>query len=505
MGGLVLHGDLFFSLQSGDIRPLAHWLESVKILPPGGFPANKPANYGDVTYGAVAKIEIEDAHRARAHCLAITDEFFDPSRPSSWSGAIDQACAGSLPGDDDDRSRRLFLIASGNTVDNGKIDQVLALRALEDPAQSWNAITIGGYTAKENIYPTGSELRPAVKANNRSPYGRGSVGFDRSLMPIKPEVVFEAGNMAVNASNDCISHDSLSLISTGSSPLTKPLVPFWATSAATAMAGNFLGRLMAALPGRWKETYRGLMVHSAEWTVPMRERMRAFSNRRVNHPLLREFGFGVPNIDRALWSTRNEVTLMAEAEIQPFALSSDGTRAVFNEIHYYRLPWPQAVLQRLENELVNLRITLSYLPDPNLSPRAATRPETYRSFGLRFKLKRKDETENDFRQRVNKSERESGASFGTDSQANNWLVGVGAISAGSLHCDIWRGRATDLASMDVIAVHPVIGWWKTHVGQQKAESAGRYALFVSLDARGHDVDLYTEITNSLSAGVPIAV
>ncbi len=109
MGGLVLHGDLFFSLQSGDIRPLAHWLESVKILPPGGFPANKPANYGDVTYGAVAKIEIEDAHRARAHCLAITDEFFDPSRPSSWSGAIDQACAGSLPGDDDDRSRRLFL------------------------------------------------------------------------------------------------------------------------------------------------------------------------------------------------------------------------------------------------------------------------------------------------------------------------------------------------------------------------------------------------------------
>ena len=197
----------FFSLQSGDIRPLAHWLESVKILPPGGFPANKPANYGDVTYGAVAKIEIEDAHRARAHCLAITDEFFDPSRPSSWSGAIDQACAGSLPGDDDDRSRRLFLIASGNTVDNGKIDQVLALRALEDPAQSWNAITIGGYTAKENIYPTGSELRPAVKANNRSPYGRGSVGFDRSLMPIKPEVVFEAGNMAVNASNDCISHE----------------------------------------------------------------------------------------------------------------------------------------------------------------------------------------------------------------------------------------------------------------------------------------------------------
>jgi hypothetical protein len=267
------------------------------------------------------------------------------------------------------------------------------------------------------------------------------------------------------------------------------------------MAGNFLGDLMAELPGHWMETYRALTVHSAEWTAPMRKLMRAFSNRKVNHPLLREFGFGVPNLQRALRSARNDVTLLAEAEIQPFALSGDGQRAVFNDIHYYKLPWPVTALQELENKKVELRITLSYLPDANLNPRAATRPESYRAYGLRFKLKRADETEEDFRQRINKSEREVGASFDKDGQANKWLIGPGSISAGSLHSDIWRGHAIDLASIDMIAVHPVTGWWKTHLGQRKANATGRYSLLVSINAGEHDCDIYSEISTAIASEI----
>ena len=258
---------------------------------------------------------------------------------------------------------------------------------------------------------------------------------------------------------------------------------------------------MAELPGYWPETYRALAVHSAEWTAPMRRRMRAFSKKGVNHPLLREFGFGVPNLARAIQSARNDLTLLAQAEIQPFAPSEDGVRAAFNEIHYYRLPWPVELLQALENEIVTMKVTLSYLPEPNLSPRAATRPESYRSYGLRFRAKRQDETQNDFRQRVNKLERQAGARFGPDSHSTRWLVGSKAISAGSLHCDVWRGPAADLASIDMIAVHPVAGWWKTHLGQRKANSKGRYALLISIDARDQDVDLYTAISTSLATPV----
>src|SRR5215216_5024778 len=35
--------------------------------------------------------------------------------------------------------------------------------------------------------------------------------------------------------------------------------------------------------------------------------------------ILREMGYGVPDIERAILSARNDVTLIAEAEIQPFA------------------------------------------------------------------------------------------------------------------------------------------------------------------------------------------
>ena len=44
------------------------------------------------------------------------------------------------------------------------------------------------------------------------------------------------------------------------------------------------------------------------------------------------------------------------------------------------------------------------------------------------------------------------------------LLGPKAIQAGSLHCDLWRGPAIELASHDAIAVYPVGGWWKSHAG-----------------------------------------
>lgn len=76
--------------------------------------------------------------------------------------------------------------------------------------------------------------------------------------------------------------------------------------------------------------------------------------------------------------------MVAEAETQPFALGADRRTAVFNDMHFYKLPWPKRALEELENEVVTVKVTLSYFIEPNLTGRAATRPEPYRSFGLRF-------------------------------------------------------------------------------------------------------------------------
>jgi hypothetical protein len=508
MAGLVLYGDLEPAMNDRRAIALAHSVESVKFLPPRGFDATEPANYGVVTQAAVAKVEIDRPDAIRSFCVATSSPDFSPARPSSWSGAIDQLCAGAMPGERTDNinaaghPKRLLLIAIGN-AQPGQREAVEILKSLEDPAQSWNALTVGGYTTKEAIPVDPPGLTPIVPANHRSPYSRGSCDLPDDLTPIKPEVLFEAGNMLVDATGYCGVHPAVSLLAAGSDVEREPLIPFNATSAAAGVAGNFLGRLKAGIPGYWPETYRALTVNAADWPQPIRSRLIGTGahwksiSKGKRQKILREVGYGVPDLDRAIQSAANDVTMIAQAEIQPFA-SINGQPPVFNEMHFYDLPWPRAILQGLENEIVILKVTLSYFVEPNVSGRAATRPDTYRSFGLRFEMKKRTETAAAFRRRMTarRDPNEQPAN-----EASHWLLGPNAVQAGSLHCDLWRGAAVDLASHDAIAVYPVGGWWKSHVGQRRMNDKARYALVISLSAPGLDVDLHADITAKVDAKV----
>lgn len=507
MAGLVLYGDLEGA--ANDQRPLelSHALESMKFLPPRGFDATEPTRYGFVTQGAVALAEVERPNAARSFCIATSSPDFSPSRPSSWSGAIDQLCAGAMPGERQDQQsatdhpKRLVLIAAGNVI-GGQREEVEAHKSLEDPAQSWNAITVGGFTTKEAVPADPPGLQPLVPANHRSPFSRGSQDLPSDLTPIKPEVLFEAGNMLVDGTGFCGNHPAVSLLALSSDVENEPLMPFNATSAAAGVAGNFVGQLQAELPDLWPETYRALMVDSATWPQPIRSQLVGRGahwksiSKGQRQQILRDVGYGVPDLDRAFRSARNDVTLIAQAEIQPFAAGPNGQPPVFNEMHFYDLPWPSALLQELENETVTLKVTLSYFIEPNLSGRAATRPDTYRCFGLRFEMKKRTETAAAFRRRLTQP-RDSDEPAANE--GSHWLLGPNAFQAGSLHCDLWRGAAVDLASHDEIAVYPVGGWWKSHTGQQRMNDKGRYALILSLSAPGYAVDLHARIAAMIEA------
>lgn len=508
LAGLVLYGDLEPFMN--DTRPvvLTHGVESMKLLPPHGFPPTKPPSYGVVTQGAVSLVEVERPDVLRSFCIATSATDFPPSRPSTWSGAIDQIAAGAMPGDADDmipasgRPKRLLLVATGN-VSGGMAIDVLPSQPLEDPSQSWNALTIGGFTRKEQSPVPPPVLNAAVPANHRSPFSRGSQALPDDLTPIKPEVLFEAGNMMSDATGFCGWDPSVSLLSAGSNVAAEPLVPFWATSAAAGMAGNFVGQLQAARPDLWPETHRALTVDSARWPEPIRTKFIGrgahwkTGSKAQKQQHIREFGYGVPDIERAIMSARNDATLVAQSEIQPFAIGADGRTGVFNEMHFYDLPWPRAALEELENKIITMKVTLSYFIEPNLTGKAATRPDTYRSFGLRFDMKKRTETDARFRSRISASQAKDGTE--ADGETSCWLLGPKAVQAGSLHCDLWRGRAIELAGHDAIAVYPVGGWWKSHAGQKRIADKARYALVISISAPGHSVDLYSEITTLVEA------
>jgi hypothetical protein len=514
LAGLVLYGDLEPLMNDTRQVQLTHGVESMKLLPPKGYPPTKPPSYGLITGGAVALVETERPAVRRAYCLASSTEEFSPERPSSWSGVLDQIASGSMLGDQvngipaSNRPKRLMVVATGN-MQGGKLAHVQLSHPLEDPSQSWNVLTIGGFTRKDTPPKSPPGLMAVVPANNRSPFSLGSQTLPPDLTPIKPEVLFEAGNMAVDSSDDCGCEPSLSLLAPGSDFVSEPLVPFWATSAAAGMAGNFIGALQAALPELWPETHRALVVDSARWPQPIRKRLIGSgkhwksSKKGEKQKILREVGYGVPELQRAIRSASNDVTLIAQATIQPFVNSTNGGPPVFNEMHFYDLPWPKHALEAIESGVVKMKVTLSYFVEPNLSGRAATRPDTYRSFGLRFAMKKRSETKEQFKRRIS-GQRERDVE-GPASEGDYWLLGTNAAQAGSLHCDLWRGRAIDLALHDAIAVYPVTGWWKTHAGQRRFNDKGRYALVISLSAPDQEIDLYTEISNLVAAKIAASV
>jgi hypothetical protein len=495
MAGMALHGDLTAALADQSERRLAHRLESVKLLPPHGFDPNEPSSYGVLTQTAIALPEYAVPERPRVFCMAVSNEDVSGSTPSSWSAALDQAAAGVMIGDEDDAPRRLIIVSTGNAkaeIDAQRIRPQDEF-PIEDPGQSWNALTVGGYTdlieIREKDYQHWAVL---ANVGELSPFSRTSVSWPQSRTPFKPEIVLEAGNRGISpAKSEVLTFGSLSLLTTGSDMTRNPLVPFQATSAAAAQGARLAAQLAADHPDFWPETIRALIVHSAEWTEPMLAAFRDTRGKRENYELVRRFGYGVPDYDRATASANNHLALFAQAAIQPFKL--EGQRK-FNECHYYKLPIPPRLLEELHNEELQLKVTLSYFIEPNPGLAANVEPQKYQSHGLRFDLRRKGESLETFKKRVNASERDD-PKIGprVEPDDNRWLLGEKSTSAGSLHCDIWTGPAIELLGRDTLCVSPVNGWWRLRAKKEVVNKASRYALIVSLKAKNVDLDIYTPI------------
>lgn len=514
MAGAALFGDMTYAMADQRDLALNYKLESVKFIPPPGWTRNTPASYGIITQSAVSLAETKAPNRSRVFCMAVSNEDVSGERPTTWSSAIDQVCSGTMIGDIDEAGqpgpKRLFILSAGNIPDTTNPEDVADPYdfPIEDPAQAWNAIAVGGFTNKTDLdgQPGYDGWGTFAEAGDHSPYSRSSVDWEHSRCPIKPEVVFEAGNKALSPDGQQFYSGvpALSILTTARHFTRNPIEEFWATSSATAQAAGMAAAIMAEHPDFWPETVRALMIHSAQWTPAMLGKLRG-KTKKERILLARHFGYGVPQLARALASAEQDLALVSEAYIQPFmkdcdARGKESGEPHFNEVHYYDLPWPKAELERLENRIVQLKITLSYFIEPSPSELAQVVPARYQSFGLRFDLKRKSETEPAFRHRINKLESLEQKPPKTESD-DNWTFGSKHVSAGSVHSDVWVGPAIDLAARDKIAISPVSGWWRYRHHLGKYNSQARYSLVVSISSEGEDVRLYTEISNLIAASI----
>lgn len=194
--------------------------------------------------------------------------------------------------------------------------------------------------------------------------------------------------------------DELSLLSTYHRPNEKHFEIFGETSAATEAAAHLAGQLISARPALWPETVRGLIIHSVEWTPAMKVQFDAAERKTDRLPFLRRYGYRVPSLQRALFSALNDMTLIVEAEVQPFW--KDEGRIKTRHLNLHSLPWPRQELLALGETQVELRVTLSYFVEPNPGERGWARRHRYASHGLRFVMKASAEELGEFRARINR-------------------------------------------------------------------------------------------------------
>ncbi len=507
MAGLALGGNLAELLDASGPVDLRHRLESVKLLPRDGTTGTDPEHHGYLTIEGVARPEISAPGRPRVFGMTITArDNRDRGRPSAWSSALDALAAdadglGGYP--------RLLVVSAGNVDDPtawGNYPASNDSDGVHDPAQAWNVLTVGAYTDLVSITePDSDGLQPVAPKGGLSPFSTTSLPWE-GHWPLKPDVVMEGGNVARD-SLGAVTIPSLSLLTTSHRPAVRSFTTSHATSAATALASRLAAQVMEAYPGLWPETVRGLIVHSAEWTDAMKAAYLPEGqspSKGDYQKLLRRCGSGVPDLERARWSVANSLTMVVQETLVPFKRRESGS-VVAREMHVHSLPWPQEALEVLGETPVEMRVTLSYFIEPNPSRRGVTSRYRYESHGLRFDVKRPLETINAFRGRISAAARDDKYESGGGGGDPSWLIGTQGRHRGSIHGDIWRGSAADLASRGSIAVYPTSGWWKTRPTLRHYDRAVRYALVVSIRAPEVDVDLYTEVANRIDVGVPVEI
>jgi hypothetical protein len=499
MAGTAAYGDILELLNGGGPIRVSHVLESAKILPPPPD-LNPKRLWGLLTAQGISRAEIQQPRRKRIVCLAVTaTDDRDRGRPSSWSGAIDEMAAGYS-----DNNPRLIIVSAGNVNDpdnwrNYPTDNLT--NQVHDPGQSWNALTVGAFTQKSRITDrTLSDYAPVAPPGGLSPYSTTSFSWLQRKWPIKPEVLFEGGNVARGPNDSIFDCEDLKLVSTYHDPQVAQFAPFCATSAASAQASWMAAQIQAQYPDAWPEAIRGLVVHSAKWTTAMMRQFLQHKSKTGYARLLRICGYGKPDLDHAIHCTQNTLTLISQATIQPFD-RRDG-RYITRDMHLYNLPWPTTVLSDLGSLPVSMRVTVSYFIEPAPGEIGWDNRYRYASHSLRFDVNGPGELENDFVRRVNNQARDDGEHPGTEGPGQNWVIGE-ARNVGSIHSDIWQGTAIELAASNMIAVYPAVGWWRERHNQNRWEKTCRYALIVSIQVPEVNVDIYTPV--AVQVRVPIQI
>jgi hypothetical protein len=512
MAGLALYPDVGAAIERGSAEA-PHWLQSSRLLIAPGYGTSSDDNYEKwpvLTAQAVNTAEIADTlTRNRAFVLAITRTMQEPPldgiAPTLWSQAVDQIAFGKGQG-------RLIIVSAGNA----RYEQWLALaeqhpllqlsEKIHQPAQAVNALTVGAFTARVEL-PNDKDYTEArvvaTKPGGISPYT--STGLVGNEWPIKPEVVFEGGNLAINGTLPDDSVPTLSALTTSIRHTHgRPVALISMTSEAAARAGHLAARIWTLEPKLRPETVRGLIVHSSSWSKAMLDDFPGMNDR------LLACGYGVPNVRLASECAQGVATIVVEDSMPNVVVEEEPKKEPpkrpttkttekrdRRKVKLYKLPLPENLLTDDDPD-VELRVTLSYFTEPNKFGR-----RSYHGLDLKWDMQGPQESAEAFIQRINVLKRAIDAGGKRVKPAKtksfDWDIGIQARSRGTVQSDRWRGKISALVGDKLIALVPVLGWWDQRKALRMQEI--RFSLIVSILGPG----VYAAIKPKVEVETGIAV
>jgi Subtilase family len=501
MAGVALHGSTVGDAIDSGTTEAPHWLQAIKV---NTSESNSGDEHARATWPPMTIAAVEQAEAApvkvgrRVFAMAVTAEK-DPLVPTTWSQAIEQIAYNNGNG-------RVFCISAGN-ADSGNVNvlngypQLNLVQPMQDPAQAWNALTIGAFTQLDQL-PTDDRYKaysPVAPRGGISPHS-SSRPLDATRVPNKPEIVLEGGNVAFDGMLPDPTVTTLTTLTTGHRP-NRPLAAIWATSGATAHAAQLAASVWKADPTLRPETVRGLIVHAASWTEQMETHFESLDDR------MRICGYGVPDPNFSKWCARERATVIIEDSMPnavmvdkprktpPKRATTPPTRPEPERIaKFFRLPLDQETLLANDEE-VELRVTLSYFAEVQTYRRRA-----YRGLDLRWDMQGPQESEDQFRRRINKKLRTPGAEQ-TKTKTFKWHIGPTRREEGTVQSDRWTGKASLLAGPKLIAVMPNGGWWDQYLGFRTKELP--FSLIVTVRTTALDIYSLVEIALRPTIAVPV--
>jgi hypothetical protein len=475
VAGLALYGDVASQLQNGRFIPRLH-LYSGKVFQDNG--AAQPRFVENAVEEAVR--DLKEQYGCRVFNLSYGD------RNKIYDGRHLRGLAYTL-----DRLSRelnvLFVVPTGNLTyddlpDNPRENYPHYLldenSRLLDPATALNALTVGGiaqmtatWNAQRN--PHAIEDIPIATEDQPFPLTRSGPSINGA---IKPDLVEEAGNLAIMRATGRPRHDRLGVLSfSGGFAGGHPFAEDVGTSYAAPQAAHKAARLLEQLPDASPNLIRAVLGAHAHWPDATEAFFQDIANSERKKQLLRLYGYGKTEEQALFQSLDNIVTLYSEDQI-------DNDRC-----HFYELPIPDDFWQG-SRRTRTVNVALAYAPE------VRTTRLDYRMTRLWFTLVTAadlDEVEQAFQR--NREE-------GMGERQNNRWISNNARKSGTLQVSRWQFGAALRNGQRVF----VVVTRQDSVWTNRQDHAEPYALTIVLDDRNKmDSRLYAQVQAQLQARVQL--